>query len=151
MKYVIEIDNEFKDFHGNKLYKAKGFNSLVFDQNGLDKLEKYEAFQTYNKGYQQGYEDAMKKFDPLYFEPGDVVKDKDGNKYAFVKGSDTYFNFVTMNSGVFHGTISSVNTMAGQKITFTRTSLIENGFTKTGEKVALVYYRDYCCCDKQED
>ena len=49
MKYIIEIENE--PFgrnddpvipHGmDELYRAKGFKSLVFDQNGLDKLTPY--------------------------------------------------------------------------------------------------------------
>lgn len=49
MKYIIEIENE--PFgrnddpvipHGmDKLYRAKGFKSLVFDKNGLDKLISY--------------------------------------------------------------------------------------------------------------
>lgn len=37
-KYVIEIGDILKDKEGNELAKIKGFNSLVFDQNGLDKL-----------------------------------------------------------------------------------------------------------------
>ena len=39
-KYIIEIeDDEFIQNEGNEiLYRAKGFKSLVFDQNGLDKL-----------------------------------------------------------------------------------------------------------------
>lgn len=49
MKYIIEIENE--PFgrnddpvipHGmDELYRAKGFKSLVFDKNGLDKLTPY--------------------------------------------------------------------------------------------------------------
>ena len=38
-KYIIEFED--KPF-GNGLYKAKGFNSLVFDQNGLDRLTPLE-------------------------------------------------------------------------------------------------------------
>lgn len=143
MKYIIEIENEFKDFYGNKLYKAKGFNSLVFDQNGLDKLEKYEAFQTYNKGYQQGYEDAMKKFDTLYFEPGDVIKDKEGNKYVYLSNDSNgeYCRFVRID----HPTIKL----------FSRSYLIEYNFVKTGEKAVIVNAGnsmpyDSCCCDKRE-
>lgn len=37
-KYIIEVE----DNAVNGLFKAKGFNALVFDQNGLDKLQKYE-------------------------------------------------------------------------------------------------------------
>lgn len=37
-KYIIEVDDNAVD----GLFRAKGFNTLVFDQNGLDKLQKYE-------------------------------------------------------------------------------------------------------------
>lgn len=35
MKYIIEVEDI-----GNGLFRAKGFNTLVFDRNGLNKLEK---------------------------------------------------------------------------------------------------------------
>lgn len=35
MKYIIEVEDI-----GNGLFKAKGFNTLVFDRIGLNKLEK---------------------------------------------------------------------------------------------------------------
>ena len=49
MKYIIEIENEpfgrnddpFFPHGMDELYRAKGFKSLVFDQNGLDKLTPY--------------------------------------------------------------------------------------------------------------
>lgn len=37
MKYIIEVNSI-----GNGLFKAKGFNTLVFDRTGLNKLEKVE-------------------------------------------------------------------------------------------------------------
>ena len=43
MKYIIEVeDNPMFLRNGDMLWKAKGFNTLVFDKNGLDKLQKYE-------------------------------------------------------------------------------------------------------------
>ena len=43
MRYIIEIeDNPMFTKDGDMLWKAKGFNALVFDKNGLDKLQKYE-------------------------------------------------------------------------------------------------------------
>ena len=49
MKYIIEVeDNPMFLRNGDMLWKAKGFNTLVFDKNGLDKLQKYEEF-TINK------------------------------------------------------------------------------------------------------
>ena len=49
MKYIIEIENEpfgrnddpFFPHGMDELYRAKGFKSLVFDLNGLDKLTPY--------------------------------------------------------------------------------------------------------------
>lgn len=49
MKYIIEIENEpfgrnddpFFPHGMDELYRAKGFKSLVFDQNGLNKLTPY--------------------------------------------------------------------------------------------------------------
>ena len=38
-KYIIEIGSHMTNEDGD-LYLIKGFNSLVFDKNGLDKLEK---------------------------------------------------------------------------------------------------------------
>lgn len=44
MKYVIELEEApFTNDFGETLYRAKGFNSrLIFDQNGIDKLEPYK-------------------------------------------------------------------------------------------------------------
>lgn len=49
-KFIIEIGEVFKTTgtymaygcEEESLYRVKGFNSLVFDDNGLNKLEKYE-------------------------------------------------------------------------------------------------------------
>ena len=38
-KYIIELEDEPV---GKGLYRAKGFASLVFDQNGLNKLKEYK-------------------------------------------------------------------------------------------------------------
>lgn len=65
-KYIIEIDGTFAKTtnHGcEKLYRIKGFKSLVFDENGLDKLEKYnedtsDVIELMKKEYQRGLDDA---------------------------------------------------------------------------------------------
>lgn len=42
-KFVIEIGETFySDNDSRKLYSIKGFNALIFDENGLDKLKKLE-------------------------------------------------------------------------------------------------------------
>lgn len=38
MKYIIEVEQ----IPGTELWKAKGFNTLIFDQYGLDHLEAYD-------------------------------------------------------------------------------------------------------------
>ena len=52
-KFVIEIGEVFvnglsfeNDSKPCELYRIKGFNSLVFDENGLDKLKKLEKSET---------------------------------------------------------------------------------------------------------
>ena len=42
-RYIIEIDDILKNTNKTEcLYRIKGFNSLVFDQKGIDKLLKYD-------------------------------------------------------------------------------------------------------------
>lgn len=41
-KFVIEIDSVFAGKKGSLLYRVKGFNSLVFDDYGLEKLTAYK-------------------------------------------------------------------------------------------------------------
>lgn len=59
-KYIIEIeDDEFIQNEGNEiLYRAKGFKSLVFDENGLDKLTPFATAATFSEAYQNGLNDA---------------------------------------------------------------------------------------------
>ena len=69
-KYIIEIEDEpfgrnddFNIPHGmDELYKAKGFNTLVFDKHGLDKLTPLdnELEETYQRGLDDAWE-ATKK------------------------------------------------------------------------------------------
>ena len=57
MRYIIEIEEEPYVRRGeNALYRAKGFNSLVFDQVGLDKLTPFnkELEESYQKGLCDG-------------------------------------------------------------------------------------------------
>lgn len=49
MKYVIEIEEIYVSAHADskpeRLYRIKGFNSLVFDEEGLKKLIPYERYK----------------------------------------------------------------------------------------------------------
>lgn len=66
-KYIIQIEEEplvrKSALHGETaVYKAAGFNSLVFDKNGLDKLTPFEVESTpvNDKDYFKGLDDAYK-------------------------------------------------------------------------------------------
>ena len=71
-KFLIEIDSEYCKYDtlggfktNQSLYRIKGYNSLVFDEYGLDKLEKYQeqnTNETYNKAYNDGYDNGLKDF-----------------------------------------------------------------------------------------
>ena len=41
MKYVIDLE----EIEGTGLYKAKGFNALVFDKMGIEKLEPFNTVE----------------------------------------------------------------------------------------------------------
>lgn len=71
-KFIIEIAEIYENIlngidalaTSEPLYKIKGFNSLVFDENGLDKLEKSKESlpipysEAYRKGMNEGMNDA---------------------------------------------------------------------------------------------
>ena len=69
MKYIIEIEDEPFERnddpvipHGmDELYKAKGFNSLVFDENGLDKLTSLN--EALDEAFWNGYKACMQEND----------------------------------------------------------------------------------------
>ena len=67
MKYIIEIEDvPFSKVHFDadngaqniNLYRAKGFNSLVFDEHGLDKLTPID--KEMEEMYQKGFDNAWK-------------------------------------------------------------------------------------------
>lgn len=67
-KFVIEIEeiyenvlsNAFEEDVPRQFYKIKGFESLVFDKDGLDKLEKVKNSLSipYSEAYKKGMNDA---------------------------------------------------------------------------------------------
>ena len=77
-RYIIEISDVITTNNGN-IAKIKGFNALVFDENGLEKLEKAESYYNpdevneerkisyengksvgYSEGYDKGFKDGVK-------------------------------------------------------------------------------------------
>lgn len=59
-KFLIEIEDNVLMEHG-VLYKIKGFNALVFDEYGLDKLEKVEMSEKPKRDIKVG--EVVKKVD----------------------------------------------------------------------------------------
>lgn len=64
-KYIIEIEDDsfirYECFPGEeKLYIAKGFKSLVFDQNGLDKLTPYDESAAELRGAEKAWKMAQR-------------------------------------------------------------------------------------------
>ena len=92
MKYIIEIeekplcvfDKDTQTFFP-RLWRVKGFNSLVFDEEGLSRLEELNS-DYINEHYGDLQDEAYQRG----FEDGKEVNDKgcEGCKYA-VMGSDT--------------------------------------------------------------
>lgn len=78
MKYVIEIEEkplcEFdKDSHTYfpRLFKAKGFNALVFDQEGLKRLQPIDSSEEVRQAYEQGKIDGVaQQYDAEEFRTG---------------------------------------------------------------------------------
>lgn len=82
-KYIIEIEDE--PFgrnddpnipHGmDELWRVAGFKSLVFDAEGLRRLEPYESQSAYQKGYEAGFAEGRKQAeehdgcDGCYYDP----------------------------------------------------------------------------------
>jgi len=80
-KYIIEVeDKPFEllsedGFTSEKLFRVKGFNSLVFDWNGLNKLTPYtepDLEQVRKEAYDEGYDDAKGGYENG-FENGMIV------------------------------------------------------------------------------
>lgn len=94
-KFIIQISEIYKTDPGNRyvgteqqdkpveLYRIKGFGSLVLDENGLDKLEKYDSVanstsidimleQKYREGLNDAWE-AAKKIAEIREEIGSVL------------------------------------------------------------------------------
>ena len=57
-KFIVEISDVFQNDTGFRLYRAKGFNSLVFDDKGINKLQKFNAAAIQEEAYAAGMRDA---------------------------------------------------------------------------------------------
>lgn len=67
-KFVIEIDDIVTGCDSKVLYRIKGFNSLVFDDYGLEQIGKLvDGVDSFSRslgrreGYKEGFEDGVEK------------------------------------------------------------------------------------------
>lgn len=67
-KFVIEIDDIMTGCDSKTLYRIKGFNSLVFDDYGLEQIGKlvngvdlFSRSLGHREGYKEGFEDGVEK------------------------------------------------------------------------------------------
>lgn len=83
-KFIVEIDDVMlgstAENNPTALYRIKGFNSLVFDKNGLDKLEKIptsdakdwsETIEVMEREYNRGLNDAWELAKKLFADMSD--------------------------------------------------------------------------------
>lgn len=52
--YIIENEEVIRRNGAPQIARIKGFNILVFDKYGLEKLEPYDEEKVYRKGYEDG-------------------------------------------------------------------------------------------------
>ena len=117
-KYIIEIEDEplvrKSALHGETaVYRAKGFNSLVFDQDGLNKLEEYKEDKEIDRENEFSVGDEVRTFSEffenhtyvivrVYYDTGAVeVLDKNGC-YHWIKTEGIY------KTGVHYSAINEV-------------------------------------------
>lgn len=55
MKYIIEIEDEPFERGSKKLYRTSGFNSLVFDAEGLRRLKPYDESEAEMRGAEKAW------------------------------------------------------------------------------------------------
>lgn len=93
MKYVIEVESI-----GNGLWKAKGFNTLVFDQTGLNKLTTYKdpakgearLLKYLDAAYKNGFEDGRNKATEVMKKRAATPYDAMGDYSGFTTADDWY-------------------------------------------------------------
>ena len=94
-KYIIEIEDEpfvrRSALHGEEaLYRAVGFRSLVFDQNGLNNLKPRDDLAR----------DYIERVTNKNFEVGDEVVDDDDIKYTVLDVDDDVIQVLSENGCV---------------------------------------------------
>lgn len=68
-KFIVEVGEVWTKPNGKKMYFIKGFNTLIFDDNGINKLEKYDPKSRKTEKNTM----ALKVGDVIYY-PGCITK-----------------------------------------------------------------------------
>ena len=116
-KFIIEIAEVYSSENlngGLPLYRIKGFNTLTFNKEGLDRLESYNKYTgSYKEGYLDGYDDGYKdgkesevlanlkvgeefQFDDTFFVKTDLKEDSYCVAVEKDSGICTYFEPITV-------------------------------------------------------
>lgn len=121
-KFIIEIDEVFKakgtykayggeeNEYEENLYRVKGFNSLVFDDNGLNRLEKYEPPEE-------------EKSSPV--NVGDEIEDENGARWfvtAIQKRNDSVFDVFGVG---FDGHTHNTNTAKAKRTGYRNRHIVD--------------------------
>ena len=73
-KFVLQIGEVFVGQYGNTLYRMKGFNSLVFDEYGLDKLKETSSAEKLIEEYAEKRVEDLRKQIVALGDEQDVYK-----------------------------------------------------------------------------
>lgn len=102
-RYIIEIEEEplvrKSNLYGeDAVYRASGFRSLVFDQNGLDKLTPYDPGEAYQRGFDDAHKISVEECRNKY-EQGLNDAWSFAEHLAYVSDDITDSVYISMNGG----------------------------------------------------
>lgn len=117
-KFIITIgDRAENEQSGETLYRIKGFKSLVFDENGIEKLEKYEGHNV-----EAPTIEPKRKFIRIItrYLPDDIVcyEEYKGKPYfsiEYQENEETIVGFGTYNPDVLSSYLRDYFSMRGEE------------------------------------
>ena len=113
MNYIIEIEDEplvrKSALDGETaVYRAKGFKSLVFDENGLSKLTPYSGAEDFCNGLNAAWEAAH----DLYWMNGKEIADALGTNEEYSEVLDMDPRFVVENMMAYRDRIKAADRLS---------------------------------------